>query len=78
VSAIDQTEVLIVRQGGRIVERLKALQREYDENARQLANPIDLDDFQRLKQRREDILCEARNLAQRLNLSEPQWFSLPV
>jgi hypothetical protein len=72
MSNIDRTEVLTLRQLAMTVERLKSLQREDDENAKQLANPIDLVDFGRLKERREAILCEAQELAQTLNISEPQ------
>jgi hypothetical protein len=36
-------------------ERLKGLQRDYEENAKQLARPFDLADFERLKERREII-----------------------
>jgi hypothetical protein len=60
------------------MEQLKNLQREYDENAKHLANPIDLADLERLKKRREIILHEARALARTLNLSEPQSLSLAV
>jgi hypothetical protein len=60
------------------MERLSLLQREYDENAVQLANPLDLADLERLKERRQVILREARLLAQELRISEPQWFSLAV
>jgi hypothetical protein len=58
------------------MERLSLLQREYDENAVQLANPLDLADLERLKERRQAILREARLLAQELRISGPQWFSL--
>ena len=58
------------------MERLKSLQHEYDENAIQLGNPIDLADFERLKERRESILHEARAIALELNILGPQWFSL--
>jgi hypothetical protein len=54
------------------------LQREYEENAKQLTNPMDLADLQHLKERREIILREARMLAQELEISEPQWFSIGV
>lgn len=57
------------------MEPLKSLYREYEENAKQLSNPFDLADLQRLKERRQDILREARALAQTLNISGPQWFS---
>jgi hypothetical protein len=60
------------------MERLSLLQREYDENAVQLANPLDLADLERLKERRQAILREARLLAQELRISGPQWFSLAV
>jgi hypothetical protein len=60
------------------MERLNNLQREYEENAKQLTNPIDLADLQHLKERREIILREARMLAQELEISEPQWFSIGV
>ena len=60
------------------MERLRSLQREYEENARQLSHPIDIADLERLKERREIILREARQLARTLNISEPKWFSLAV
>jgi hypothetical protein len=60
------------------MQRLSLLRREYDENAVQLANPLDLADLERLKERRQVILREARLLAQELRISEPQWFSLAV
>jgi uncharacterized membrane protein (DUF106 family) len=78
VSNSDQTEDLSLGHGGITVQRLKSLQREYNENARQLGHPIDLADLERLKERREAILREARELAQTLNISEPQWYSLAV
>jgi len=58
------------------MERLSLLQREYDENAVLLANPLDLADFERLKERRQALLREARMLAQSLNILEPQWFTV--
>jgi len=56
--------------------RLSPLQREYDENAVLLANPLNLADFERLKERRQALLREARMLAQSLNILEPQWFTV--
>jgi hypothetical protein len=58
------------------MERLSLLQREYDENAVLLANPLDLAEFERLKERRQALLREARMLAQSLNILEPQWFTV--
>jgi len=58
------------------MERLSLLQREYDENAVLLANPLNLADFERLKERRQALLREARMLAQSLNILEPQWFTV--
>lgn len=60
------------------MERLRTLYREYEENTNFLSNPLDLADLQRLKERRQAILREAQALAQVLNISEPQWFSLVV
>lgn len=60
------------------MEKLQSLQREYGENTIQLANPIDLADLERLKERRQVILREAKLLAETLNLSVPQWFSVAV
>jgi hypothetical protein len=57
------------------MERLERLQREYDENTKQLLHPFDLAELQQLKERRRAILQEAKKLAKTLNLSEPQWFS---
>jgi hypothetical protein len=45
------------------MERLNRLQREYDEIAVQLANPLDLADFERLKERRQAIVHEAQMVA---------------
>jgi hypothetical protein len=41
------------------MNRLETLQREFDENAIQLANPIDLADLERLKEHRQIILSPA-------------------
>jgi hypothetical protein len=60
------------------MKRLNKLQREFEENAKQLTNPIDLADLQQLKERRDSILREARSLAQELKISGPQWFSINV
>ena len=58
------------------MERLSLLQREYDENAVLLANPLDLAEFERLKERRQALLREARMLAQSLNILEPLLFTV--
>jgi hypothetical protein len=60
------------------MEQLKSLEREYDENEKRLAHPLDFADLQQLRERRQVILREARLLAKTLDLSEPQWFSLAV
>jgi hypothetical protein len=78
VSNIQQTEVSTLPQAGVVLEHLKSLQREYDENAKQLAHPFDLAEFEQLKERREIILYEARALARTLNISEPRWLSLAI
>jgi hypothetical protein len=60
------------------MERLNSLQREFEENAKQLANPVDFADLEHLKERREVILREARLVAQELEISGPHWFSIGV
>jgi hypothetical protein len=60
------------------MELLNNLQREYDDLAIQLAHPIDLADFQHLKERRDLILHEARSLAKELQISGSQWFAIGV
>ena len=57
---------------------LESLQREYDETTKRLAHPLDLADFQQLKDRRQVVLQEAELLAKTLNLSGPQWFSVAI
>lgn len=57
------------------MEHLKALYCEYEENAKLLSNPVDVADLLHVKERRQEILREARALAETLDVSEPQWFS---
>jgi hypothetical protein len=57
------------------MERLAHLRREYEETRRALAFPFNLEERERLKQRSEAILKEAKMLAETLNLSEIHWFS---
>lgn len=78
MSNIDQTAILSCAHTRVVMERLRTLYREYEENTNFLSNPLDLADLQRLKERRQAILREAQALAQVLNISEPQWFSLVV
>jgi hypothetical protein len=58
------------------MERLKALKLEFDENTKQLSSPYSLADLEQLRKRRRAILLEAQLLAETLNLSGPQWFSI--
>jgi hypothetical protein len=58
------------------MERLDGLKREYEENARRLAHPLDLAELEQLKERREAILREARILAREMGISGTQWFSI--
>jgi hypothetical protein len=60
------------------MERLNNLQREFEENAKQLDNPLDFADLEQLKERRKAILREALLLAEELEISGPQWFSIGV
>jgi hypothetical protein len=76
LSSIEQTEVVTLRHGLKVLERLNSLHREYDEVSVQILHPFDLTDFEMLKERRQTILHEARKLARMLNISEPEWASL--
>lgn len=71
-----QTAVLIQGMLGVIMEQLKSLQREYDENATRLAHPLDIAEPEQLKERRQVILRETRALAQEMNVPGPQWLYL--
>jgi hypothetical protein len=78
VSNFAQTAVLISEHTCLVMERLETLHREYEENSKLLSNPLDLADFQQLKERRQAILSEARVLAQTLNIIGWQWFSAEI
>jgi hypothetical protein len=60
------------------MERLNNLQREFEENTNQLANPLNFADLEQLRERRKAILREALSLAEELEISGPQWFSIEV
>jgi cell shape-determining protein MreC len=76
VSNFEQTAVLPGTYTGVVMERLKYLYREYEENQKLLSHPFDLADLEQLKECRRAILREARALAKTLKISEPQWFSI--
>jgi hypothetical protein len=56
------------------MEQLERLRRDFEENARLMTHPLDFAEYQRLRERRDVILREARALAQELKISNPQWF----
>lgn len=61
-----------------LMERLSALQREYEEIERNLSFPLDLEDFQLQIARRKAVLTEALRLSQSLNMSGDHWFNTKV
>jgi hypothetical protein len=66
----------LVRRTLTVMERLKTLQSEYEEIKRKLDFPLNIEDFQTQRARRESVLMEARNLAHSLNIAGDQWFSI--
>jgi len=60
------------------MDRLAELQSEDELTTRLMAYPLDIAEYFRLKERRQAMLREARQIVQSLNDSEPQWLSLLI
>ena len=56
------------------MERLLQLRREYEENKKYLTFPLSLQERQLLTQRHNEILAEARTIAESLNMAGEHWF----
>ena len=65
------------------VDGLKHLRQEYEENRKSLRFPLNIEDYDRLKERSKVIGVEANALAKSLNIPNLTWFikgyeTLPV
>jgi hypothetical protein len=58
------------------IEQLKTLQSEYDENATRLAHHLEIGELERLRERCQDILREARVLTREMSVPGTQWLYL--
>jgi hypothetical protein len=56
------------------MEKLERLRCDFEENAKLLTHPLDFAEYQRLRERRDVILRQARALGQQLKMTDPQWF----
>ena len=57
------------------MERLNALRQEFEKTNRELEFPINFQDLDQLRERRDTIRREAQELAKKLNLLGPFWFN---
>jgi hypothetical protein len=55
--------------------RLNQLLSKYKETIEALAFPFNVEEFHQLLDRREAIRAEAKELARKLNIQGPHWFS---
>ena len=54
-------------------DRFYQLRREFDENTQRFAHPLNVEDREIIIHHRKAIIAEAREIAERLNLPEPNW-----
>jgi hypothetical protein len=55
------------------VDRISELERDYEVVSRQILDSLSDKDQARLREYREEIIIEAREIARRLKIPEPDW-----